>query len=345
MKNKKFNLLLSVILTIFISGCSLADSENTGSSNQTSNSTLSSTQNLENNSQSNSENSVDKNTNTQNEIAVSNNENTISANSQDETKNNSKNVFVYFLNTGNSDSILIDDNGTFMLIDGGDNDDENLVVNFLKKHNVTKLKYLIATHNHADHLGGLDAVVKNIPVETTFVSNGSASSKTYRDFINALASKDLTPAVPLENNKFYLNNSYFEVFNTNGGNSTNNESLVLLYTNGNDKMLFTGDAEAETENEILNKLPQNIDLLKVGHHGSRTSTTSQFLNKLNPKYAVILCGKDNSYHHPHKETMDKLKAKGIEVHRSDECGDIVFESTGNGLKSDCEVIGDYAIGK
>lgn len=141
-----------------------------------------------------------------------------------------KNVKIHFIDTGNSDAILIQDGKTFTLIDGGDNDDEGLMVDYLNNQGVKDIKYLIATHSHADHLGGLDSVVKNFNIENVFVSNGSAETKSYRDFINALANKGLSPSVPLENNKFYLEDSYFEVLNTNGGDTTNEQSLVLVYT-------------------------------------------------------------------------------------------------------------------
>ncbi|GAA0237519.1 ComEC/Rec2 family competence protein [Metaclostridioides mangenotii] len=259
-------------------------------------------------------------------------------------KTSGENVKIHFIDTGNSDAILIEDNGVFTLIDGGDNDDEDLMVDYLNKSGVKSIKYLISTHAHADHLGGLDAVVKNFEIENVLVSNGSASTKSYRDFINAMADKGLSPGVPLENNKFYLNNSYFEVLNTNGGGTTNEQSLVLVYTNGNDKAIFTGDIEKGTEKEILGKLDK-VDLLKVAHHGSRSSSTQEFLDKVNPEYAAILAEKDNSYGHPHKETMNRFKKMGIKIHRSDECGDIIFESTGDGLISECKVEGSYIDGR
>lgn len=244
----------------------------------------------------------------------------------------SDNLTVHFIDTGNSDAILIDDNGTSMIIDAGDNDDENMMVNYLKKVGIKDIKYLVSTHAHADHAGGLDEIVKNFEIENAFVSNGDSDTKTYRDFILALSDKGLNPSVPLEDKKFKLKNAYFEVFNTNGGSSTNNESLVVLLTNGEDKMLFTGDAEEEVEYEILDKMP-DVDLLKIGHHGSHSSSTDAFLDKTKPEYAVILCGRNNKYGHPHRETMQKLKDRNIKVYRTDQNGDIVFTSTGHGLKT------------
>ncbi|MGL4571363.1 MAG: ComEC/Rec2 family competence protein [Clostridium sp.] len=241
---------------------------------------------------------------------------------------------VHFINTGNSDAILITGSKN-ILIDGGDNDDEKSLVKYIKDQGVKSLDYMIATHPHADHIGALDAVLKAFKVNNLLVANGSSTSDTYTDFINAAANKKVSPSVPLEGRKFELNyNSYIQIFNTNGGSDANEESLVALYVNGNDKFLFTGDAEKGTEKEILSKMI-DVDVLKVSHHGSRTSTTSEFLNKVNPEYAVLTVGKDNKYNHPHKETMDKLKNKNIKVHRTDECGNVIFTSTGSGVKTDC----------
>lgn len=252
------------------------------------------------------------------------------------------NVEIHFIDTGNSDSILVKDGAKAMLIDGGDVDDDKDLVSYIQAQGVTELEYVVASHPHADHIGGLDSVIKTFPIQYLFVANGDAETKTYKEFINAAMDKGLQPSVPLEGKQFKLQNSYFEVFNTNGGSNTNDQSLVLRLTNGNDTLLFTGDAEAETEEEILNQMT-DVDLLKVGHHGSHSSTTDAFLQKVNPEYAVILVGNGNKYGHPHLETVQKLEKAQIEVHRSDECGDIVFTSTGDGLITDCPV-GSYKRG-
>lgn len=256
---------------------------------------------------------------------------------------NVKGSKIHVINTGNSDSILIT-GGKNVLIDGGDNDDEQAVVNYLKNNGVNKIDYLISTHPHADHVGGLDAVVSSISVGQAFIANGSADTKTYTDFVKAMANKGLKPSVPLEGAKFILGNGeYIQIFNGNGGKHANEQSLVTLYVNGNDKSLFMGDAEEGTEGELLSKLPK-VDMLKVGHHGSKSSSSSSFINKVSPQIAVVTAGKDNKYGHPHKETMDKLKNNGIVVHRTDECGSIVFNSTGSGIKTGCKT-GSYNSGK
>ncbi|WP_018591079.1 ComEC/Rec2 family competence protein [Terrisporobacter glycolicus] len=248
---------------------------------------------------------------------------------------------LHFINTGNSDAILIRQGGEAALIDGGDNDDEGTVVNYLKDIGVKELKYVIATHPDADHIGGLDAVINSIPVETVYVSNGDANTKTYSDFINAMSSKNLYPSVPLLGAEFYLGTSKFKVLSAANLNNPNDNSIVLEYLNGNDKMLLMGDAGTDIERIIDVK---EVDLIKIGHHGSNTSSDIDFIKKINPQYAVITVGKNNRYGHPNKETMQTLKKENIEVHRSDECGNILFKSTGNGLIVNC-VKGSYNYGR
>ena len=261
---------------------------------------------------------------------------------EEETPYSSGNVKIHFIDTGNSDAILIQEGETGMIIDAGDNDDETRVVNYIKKQGIKDVKYVVATHAHADHVGGLDAVVRDCNIGRVFISNGDANTKTYRDFVNAIADKGLNPSVPLENKKFYLKDSYFEVFNTNGGSTTNNESLVVLLTNGNNKMLFMGDAEREVEEEILSEMP-DVDILKIGHHGSNSSSIPSFLDKTKPEYAVALCGKNNDYGHPHKEVVQRLKDRNIPLYRTDQCGTIVFESDGENITTSSKA-GNYKSG-
>ncbi len=138
--------------------------------------------------------------------------------SSNETQSNLAEI--HFIDTGNSDSITYKEGQKAMLIDGADNDDEKNLVEYIKAQDVTELEYVIATHPHADHIGALDSVIRSFPIQHLFVANGDADTKTYRDFIQATMDKNLTPSVPLEDKKFMLEESYFEVFNTNGGEDT-----------------------------------------------------------------------------------------------------------------------------
>ena len=240
---------------------------------------------------------------------------------------------IHSIDTGNSDAILIKQGNESALIDAGDNDDEEKVVSYLKNQGVTKLKYVFSTHADADHCGGLDAVIDSIDVENVFVANGDADTKTYRDFITSVANKGLYPSVPRLNSEFKLGTSTFKVVSVANTNDVNNNSIVLLYTNGADKMLFMGDAGKEIENNID---VGDIDLIKIGHHGSKTSTGVSLIDRTSPEYAVILVKNGNKYGHPHSEVMNLLESRNIEVHRTDECGNIIFKSTGNGLNVDCK---------
>ena len=243
------------------------------------------------------------------------------------TKTEVKPIDVHFISTGNSDSILISDNNKYALIDGADNDDEDVLVDYLKKQGVKELEYLILTHPDADHCGGLDAVVKNFKINNVFVGNGSSDTKTYKDFIDACMNKKLQPSVPLADKEFKLGNGILKFYNQKANSKdVNNNSLVALYTNGNNKFLFTGDAGVEVEKSLpLNEIGK-VDVLKVGHHGSKTSTSDAFVKAISPKYAVICCGKDNKYGHPHKETTETLNKYKVTTYRTDLNGTVIVTS-------------------
>lgn len=204
----------------------------------------------------------------------------------------------------------------------------------LQKVGVKQLKYVVATHFHADHLGGLYTIVRDFSVESVYVPNGDADTAVYREFIQSCMDRNLKPSVPLPN-------SSFKFLNVKGGyDNLNNNSLIVELTSGNTKSLFTGDAEKEVETTILQELP-DIDILKVAHHGSSSSTTEAFLNQVKPEVAIIQTAEGNKYGHPHIETMQKLQSRAITVHRNDECGDIVYTIDNEGYNTECTVIGSY----
>ena len=169
-------------------------------------------------------------------------------NSSPVTQQVSGDTKVHFIDTGHSDSVLIENNGKFALIDAGDRDDDTTVKSYLTGQGVKRLEYLIITHFHADHFGAADTVVTDFEVGTTFVSNGNADTQVYQDFINSLSNKGLKPSVPLEGGEVSLGNATLTFYNTRGGNSNeNNNSLVTLLQSGSRKALFTGDAESQVE--------------------------------------------------------------------------------------------------
>ncbi len=245
----------------------------------------------------------------------------------------SGNLKVHYIDVGQADSILIEQNKHFMLIDAGNNADSNLVVNYLKQQNVSKLDYVIGTHPHEDHIGGLDVVIKSFTIGKVFMPKKTSTTATYKDVITAIKSKKLNITLPTPNTTYSLGQAKWTILTpakNKDYEDINNYSIVCKLKFGNNTFLFDGDAEAISEMEMVKaKYDLKADVLKVGHHGSSSSTCANFLNAVNPKYTVISVSKDNSYNHPQKSTMDRLKAKGVKVYRTDECGTIVATSDGN----------------
>lgn len=241
---------------------------------------------------------------------------------------------IHYIDVGQADSILIQQAGQNMLIDAGNRADDSTIINYLKENGVSKLDVVVATHPHEDHIGAMDEVIKAFDIGTIYASNATTNTKTFKDFINAVKEKGLklTRAVP--ETEFNIGNAKCTILgpNSNSYDNLNNYSVVVKLTYGSNKFIFQGDAEEIPENEILSKgYDISSDVLKVGHHGSSSSTTSKYLNKVNPKYAVISVGENNTYKHPHKETIEKLASKKITVYRTDEDGTIVAVSDGKNI--------------
>lgn len=235
---------------------------------------------------------------------------------------------ITYLDVGQADSILIQNEGHSMLIDAGNNEDGPLLVQYFKEQNITKFDYLIATHPHEDHIGGMDDIINNFDIEKIYMPDVTTTTKTFLDVLEAIEKKNMTYDVPNINQNFTLGNTLFQVIYTgNDKKNLNNSSIILKATFKNTSYLFTGDATSEVEKKILNKDIQ-ATVLKVGHHGSKYSTTTDFLNKVNPKYAIISVGKNNSYNHPNQVTINKLEKKNIEIHRTDQEGSIFLKSDG-----------------
>ena len=239
---------------------------------------------------------------------------------------------VHYIDVGQGDSELIQVDGKNILIDAGTSDKKAL--NYLKSIGVTTLDYVIATHPHEDHIGSMDDVINNFNIGTFYSPKATTTTKAYENMINALKSKNLKLTVPKVGDKLTIGSAALEFLapNSSAYEDLNNYSIVTRLKYGNNSFIFMGDAEDVSEGELISKqLDISANVLKVGHHGSHSSTTQVFLDKVNLQYAVISCGKDNDYGHPHKETLDKLNAKNIKVLRTDLSGTIIATSNGTDI--------------
>lgn len=244
---------------------------------------------------------------------------------------------VHFLDVGQGDCTLIICDGEAMLIDAGDNDKGTKVQLYLKKHGVEKLKYVIGTHPDSDHIGGLDVILYKYDCGTVIMPDKSADSNTYRDVIDTLKYKNYSITYPVVGKEYLLGNAKFVILGprTIYGDD-NNCSVALKLYHGDNTFLFTGDAEEEAENDYLysgNDIKSTV--LKVGHHGSKSSTGSSFLKAVAPAYAVISCGMNNEYGHPHASTLNSLRQQNCKVFRTDEQGSIVATSDGKSITWNC----------
>lgn len=243
---------------------------------------------------------------------------------------------VSFIDVGQADSILIQiSNGKNVLIDAGNNGDAATIVNYLKAQNISRLDYVIATHSHEDHIGGMDTVIRTFDIGQVVMPKESSNTQTFRDLLTAIANKGLKPIEAKAGVKLDLGsevNAELLAPNSSGYEDINDYSAVLRLVYGKNSFLFTGDAEAQSESEMLHLGSQlKADVLKVGHHGSRTSSTAGFLKLVAPKYAVISVGKGNTYGHPTQEALGRLSGVAATIYRTDEAGTVVCESDGETL--------------
>ncbi|GIN86997.1 hypothetical protein J6TS2_33830 [Heyndrickxia sporothermodurans] len=242
-----------------------------------------------------------------------------------------KSMSVHFIDVGQGDSIYIKaPNGENILIDGGKNG--NTVVSYLKKQKVKTINVMISTHPDADHMGGLDEVLKAFKVKSIYAPKVSHTTQVYKNFLTAVkkegvkiksAQKGVT--VPIKG----VSAKFVAPVKTYSKSDLNDWSAVLRLTYGKKSFLFTGDAELKSETDMLkSKQTLKADVLKVGHHGAKTSTSASFLKAVKPTYAVISVGKGNSYGHPTSTVLNRLKSSKVKVFRTDKQGSIVAKTDG-----------------
>lgn len=239
---------------------------------------------------------------------------------------------VYFIDVGQADSILVINKDEAMLIDAGNNEDGQDVTNFIKEKGITKLNYVIGTHPHEDHIGGLDDVINSdIEIENVFMPKIQTNTKTFEDVLDAVENKNLSITAPNKGDNFKIGESNCQVMTDSilDKNNLNLSSIVIRLEYGNNSFLFMGDSEEENEKTMI--WPKT-DVLKVGHHGSNTSTSESFLNQVRPDYAVIMVGKSNNYGLPKERIIERLKNVNAQIYRTDEMGTIKITSDGNNIE-------------
>lgn len=242
------------------------------------------------------------------------------------------NLKVHYIDVGQGDSTLVQVDNKNMLIDAGPGTEKEKIINYLKEVGVSKLDYVIATHPHEDHIGNMAYIIDGFEIGEFIAPKATSTTKTFENMIKSLQAKNLQIKVPNVGDKISLGAAQLVILapNSNNYENLNNYSIVAKLKYGNRSFIFTGDEEDISEGEILAKqLDLSADVLKVGHHGSKRSTTEQFLKAIKPKYAVISVGKDNNYGHPDKEVLYKLKNNNTDIFRTDEQGTIVAESDGS----------------
>lgn len=239
---------------------------------------------------------------------------------------------VMYLDVGQAESILIKSQDEYMLIDAGNNVDGEKIVKYFNHLGIEEFKYVFGTHAHEDHIGGMDEIIKKFKINNFYMPSSPTTTESFLEVLNALEEKNIKFQTPKVGTKLQLGNSTVDVLSVKEkAEDLNDTSIVLKLTYKNVSFLFTGDITQTIEKELLNK---NISstVLKVAHHGSKYSNSANFLKKVNPKYAIISCGVNNEYYHPHSVILEKLEKLNTKIYRTDLEGTIVALSDGNSIE-------------
>jgi len=238
---------------------------------------------------------------------------------------------IHYIDVGQADATLLTLNDSAMLIDAGNNADGDLVVNYIKDMGISSLDYVIGTHPHEDHIGGLDDVINSFNIETIIMPKVQTNTKTFEDVLDAISKKNLNITTPNVGDDYDFSEAEFEILSCKNQetDNLNTASVVVRLTFGNQSYIFCGDAEKENEYTMMDSgLTLTSNVIKIGHHGSTTSSLEKFILAVDPEIAVISVGKDNDYGHPHDKIINRLNRLNIKTYRTDLNGTIVITSDG-----------------
>ncbi|HOD93738.1 MAG TPA: ComEC/Rec2 family competence protein [Clostridia bacterium] len=241
---------------------------------------------------------------------------------------------VHFIDVGQGDCILLQDSEHNILIDTGSVNMSKKVLRFLKDHNVDTIDMVVLTHPHEDHIGSFKDISEKYDIDLVLKSPVIRDNYTYKNTEKEIQTKGITSLIPLYGEIFRYGEMIFTIL-TDANlkyEEINNYSIALKLDHMGNTFIFTGDLESEAEHNILdNRMDIDCDVLKIAHHGGSSSTTSEFLYKTSPIYAIIQLGTDNDYGYPHKTIISRLKVHNINTYRTDLSGDITVVSTEEGL--------------
>ncbi len=238
-----------------------------------------------------------------------------------------------FIDVGQADATLVECDGHYMLIDGGNKSDSDVIYAILKRKGITHLDIVVGTHAHEDHIGGLPGAFSYATSDMTLSPVDHYNSKAFENFAKYANESGGGITIPKVNDEYTLGSASVRVMGVNSGEDANDSSIVLKVEYGDVSLLFMGDAERYAEQVILDSgADLSATVLKVGHHGSETSTSYPFLREVMPEYAIISVGKGNSYSHPTEATLSRLNDAGAKIYRTDLQGDIYLTSDGKEVK-------------
>lgn len=249
-------------------------------------------------------------------------------------------IAVHFIDVGQGDCSLIVCGEYTVLIDAGERGNEDNVTEYLRNYGINELDYVVATHPHSDHVGSLDEVIEAFEVKNVIMPRltevNTPSNSIYSDLLKAVKASGAKVIAAKAGKEYTLGDAVMTVLGpVNQSDNLNNMSVVVRVDYGESSFLFQGDAEIDEENDILETGADiDCDILKVGHHGSYTSSSTNYLKKVTPEIAVISCGIDNDYDHPHDKPLKRIKKHTQEIYRTDLCSDIVITSDGETYEID-----------